>query len=127
LSIEDFVSQALPKGYVLQCCLRRDTSDVSSTTYSLYISNTFKHLLSARKKAFCATSNYALSTDKTDFDANSKSYMGKVRSNFLGTQFNGYSKGTNPDKATDQSTVRANIVTVNYQKNFFGSSGPRKM
>jgi tubby-related protein 1 len=111
----------------LQCCLRRDTGDIASTSYSLYISNTFKHLLSAKKKVFCATSNYALSTDKNDFDVKNKSYMGKVRSNFLGTQFNGYSKGANPEKTTDKTNIRANVVTVKYETNLFGSNGPRRM
>lgn len=63
-ALNEFLTKALPKGYALQCCLRRGTSDIGSNTYSLYVNNTFRHLLSAKKKILCTTSNYILSTNR---------------------------------------------------------------
>lgn len=45
----------------------------------------------------------------------------------MGTVFNGYSQGGNPDRSSDRAAIRANIVTIKYETNFFGSNGPRKM
>lgn len=123
-SVYDFVRKAIPKGHILRCCIRRNQEEITRPSYSIYISNTYKHLVSAKKKAFCATSHYTFSLDKDDFE---RENIGKVRSNFLGTEFNGYSKGQNPSKTSDRSATRANIVTVKYEANIFGKNGPRKM
>jgi len=39
--------------------------------------------------------------DKNDMKRKSKNYLGKVRSNFLGTIFNVYNDGSNPKKESD--------------------------
>lgn len=99
LNIEDFISRATPKGYVLQCCVRRDMLDSSSPIYSIYMGGSFKHLLSFKKKPFCATSNYIISTCRKNIKSETPYYVGKTRSNFLGTVFKGYSRGQNPTKS----------------------------
>lgn len=53
--------------------------------------------------------------------------MGKVRSNFLGTEFFVYDTGDNPKEAKSTSNVRKELAVVQYESNLLGSKGPRKM
>ena len=60
-------------------------------------------------------------------------HPGKLRSNFIGTEFVLYDKGTNPEKldeAQKESALiqaRQELGTVLYKQNVLGSRGPRKM
>ena len=56
-----------------------------------------------------------------------KGYLGKLRSNFLGTEFYLYDNGDNPKKAKAFDQVRAQYGVVEYEKNVLGSKGPRRM
>lgn len=57
------------------------------------------------------TSNYIVSKDKADVRKESPSYLGKLRSNFMGTEFIMYDDGTNPETIQDASmgALRTNI------------------
>jgi tubby-related protein 1 len=57
----------------------------------------------------------------------SKGYLGKVRSNFLGTEFYLYDDGNNPKKAKSIEGVREQLGLVEYETNVLGSKGPRRM
>jgi tubby-related protein 1 len=87
--------------------------------------------MSARKRKKSKSSNYVISLDKIPDSKAKIKALGKVRSNFLGTQFTVYSEGRNPFKqsAKDQLSkpVRSELVTVIYETNLFGLDGPRKM
>ena len=56
-----------------------------------------------------------------------KGYLGKVRSNFLGTEFYLYDVGKNPKKAKSFEDVREQHGFVEYETNVLGSKGPRRM
>jgi len=64
-----------------------------------------KFLLTGKKRSGNATSNYMISLDKDNLGKNS-SYLGKVRSNFLGTEFAIFDNGKNPGKAKNLNDVR---------------------
>ena len=59
--------------------------------------------------------------------------MGKLRSNFVGTEFQIYDGGSNPnagDEGTHSSRggdTRRELAAVMYAPNVLGSRGPRKM
>lgn len=57
----------------------------------------------------------------------SQGYLGKVRSNFLGTEFYLYDDGENPKSAKDQNSIRREYGTIEYETNVLGSKGPRRM
>ena len=44
-------------------------------------------LVAGRKRKKSATSNYLMTTDPTDLSRNGESFVGKLRSNVMGTQF----------------------------------------
>lgn len=52
------------------------------------------------------TSNYVISMAKNEFSTRKNSFLGKVRSNFLGTEFILYDDGLNPKKCKDTSRFR---------------------
>lgn len=97
--------------------------------------NTF--LLAGRKRKKATASNYVLSLDQDDLGRASDTFFGKLRANFVGTEFTIFDKGekvgvkaattasgmpTNPDSETRQE-----LGCVTYQYNVLGTRGPRKM
>jgi len=54
-------------------------------------------------------------------------FLGKLRSNFLGTEFNVWDHGENPKKASNMEKVREQLGVVMYESNLLGARGPRKM
>jgi len=49
--------------------------------------------MTAKKRSFNRTSNYLISSKKDDTKKKSTNYLGKLRSNFMGTEFNVYDNG----------------------------------
>merc|ERR1719454_135213 len=78
-------------------------------------------------------SNYKVSLDSGDLSRHSSNYFGKLKSNFMGTEFQMYDNGINPEKLSEaqkdgsHSQVRQELATVLYKQNVLGSRGPRKM
>ena len=58
-----------------------------------------KFLLNGKKRSGNTTSNYMISLDQEKLKKGTNGYLGKVRSNFLGTEFYLYDTGENPGKA----------------------------
>ena len=54
--------------------------------------------MAAKKRSFNKTSNYLITLNHDKFNKNLKDNLGKVRSNFLGTEFKIYDNGQNPKK-----------------------------
>jgi len=59
-------------------------------------------LLTGKKRSGNTTSNYLITVDQDKTKKGSKGYLGKIRSNFLGTEFYLYDSGDNPKKAKTQ-------------------------
>lgn len=68
-----------------------------------------------------------ITLDQEKMKKGTNGYLGKVRSNFLGTEFYLYDDGENPKKAKDANGVRREHGTVEYETNVLGSKGPRRM
>ncbi len=74
--------------------------------YSLHLSDGNKFLLNGKKRSGNTTSNYMITIDQEKLKTNSKGYLGKLRSNFLGTEFSVFSGGANPKKSKNLAEVR---------------------
>ena len=83
------------KNVTVKCTIKRDKSGMNRLypKYHLHTTNTYKYLMSGKKAAFNKTSNYVVSMDRSDFSKDKPTYIGKCRSNFLGTEFNLYDNG----------------------------------
>lgn len=66
-----------------------------------------KFLLAAKKNTGSATSHYTISTDSEKMEKSTAAYLGKVRSNFLGTEFIIFDTGANPKQTKNEDEVRS--------------------
>lgn len=100
--------------------------------YQMYLTNGEKFMLTAKKRSKNKTSNYMISQDMQG-KRESSGYCGKVRANFVGTEFVIYDAGSNPIKLKEdqkkdaEDTIRQELGCVFYEQNILGSKGPRKM
>ncbi|KAG7276667.1 hypothetical protein CRUP_032016 [Coryphaenoides rupestris] len=87
-------------------------------------------LLAGRKRKKSKTSNYLISIDPTDLSRGGESFIGKLRSNLMGTKFTVYDSGLNPGKSTsslEATNLRQELAAICYETNVLGFKGPRKM
>jgi len=131
--MRSFLMQTGPTDKAVQCYIVRDRSATKMyPKYTLYLNDNDRFMLSARKRKKSKTSNYLVSLDEDDTSRNSGNYFGKLRSNFLGTEFTIYDKGAKPGKGdstvgVSQMSTRCEMGAVMYQYNVMGVRGPRKM
>ncbi|XP_057803294.1 tubby-like F-box protein 8 [Salvia miltiorrhiza] len=133
----------------IQCFIKRDKSNL---TYHLFLClspallvENGKFLLSAKRTRRTTCTEYVISMDADNISRSSSTYIGKLRSNFLGTRFliydtqpphacshipppgrssrRFYSKKVSPKVPTGSY----NIAQITYELNVLGTRGPRKM
>ncbi|KAH7833125.1 hypothetical protein Vadar_003314 [Vaccinium darrowii] len=133
----------------IQCFIKRDKSNL---TYHLFLClspallvENGKFLLSAKRTRRTTCTEYVISMDADNISRSSSTYIGKLRSNFLGTKFIMYdtqpphtgahvpppgrssrrfSKKVSPKVPT---TGSYNIAQITYELNVLGTRGPRRM
>ncbi|XP_043853040.1 tubby-related protein 2 [Dromiciops gliroides] len=134
--MEAYVLRPAPRGRTVQCRITRDKRGVDKGIfpfYYLYLETPDgkKHfLLAGRKRKRSKTSNYLISLDPTDLSRDGENFVGKVRSNVLGTKFTIYDNGVNPEKKyfmPESAQIREELGAVCYETNVLGFRGPRKM
>ncbi|XP_061611513.1 tubby protein homolog isoform X1 [Phyllopteryx taeniolatus] len=139
ISLEDleaFASRPAPRDATVQCRVTRDRRGVEKGMYPTYYLHMEKDdgkrvfLMAGRKRKRSKTSNYLISTDPTNLSRDTSCYIGKLRSNALGTKFTVYDGGENPDKKPfikECESVRRELAAICYETNVLGFRGPRKM
>ncbi|KAE8682287.1 Tubby-like F-box protein 1 [Hibiscus syriacus] len=132
----------------IQCFIKRNKSNL---TYHLFLClspallvENGKFLLCAKRTRRTTCTEYVISMDADNISRSSSKYIGKLRSNFLGTKFiiydtqppynntqlsppgrsqRFYSKKVSPKVPTGSY----NIAQVSYELNVLGTRGPRRM
>lgn len=93
-------------------------------------------LMIAKKQKHNKTSNYAISMSKSEMSKEADTFLGKLRSNFLGLEFVAYSSGMNPKKIDPWMAqyhalqlARQELVAIQYSSSLWGAKprGPRKI
>ncbi|CAG9331558.1 unnamed protein product [Blepharisma stoltei] len=128
--MKKFLTNPIPRGIMLQCNIRREKAGFGRLypKYYLHISDGMTFLLAGKKRGGNRTSNYMITSNQKEFSVKSPSYLGKVRSNFIGTEFHLFDTGINPKhKGANPMNAREELGIVLYQSNILGSKGPRKM
>ncbi|XP_044031419.1 tubby-related protein 1-like [Siniperca chuatsi] len=130
--LEKFVMQPAPQGVTVKCRVTRDQRGMDKSLYPLYylhLDNEKKtFLLAGRKRKKCATSNYLISIDATDLSRGGENFVGKLRSNLMGTKFTVFDNALNPERALpDMSNARQELAGIIYETNVLGMKGPRRM
>ncbi|ONK67540.1 uncharacterized protein A4U43_C05F1100 [Asparagus officinalis] len=141
------LKQPGPRDFPMQCFIRRNRTN---HTYSLYLGLTQaltddgKFLLAARKCRRATCTDYIISLDADDISKGSGTYIGKLRSNLLGTKFTVYDAqppyaGAVIAKSCSTRLVSSRQVSprvpagnypvahISYELNVLGSRGPRRM
>ncbi|KAI3903173.1 hypothetical protein MKW98_031827 [Papaver atlanticum] len=142
------LKQPGPRESPIQCFIKRERA---TSTYHLYLGLTpallgenGKLLFAARKVRRATSTDFVISLVSDDFSRASNTYIGKLRSNFLGTKFTVYDSQP-PCDAAVQSNCRSNrrihakqvsprvpagnynVATISYELNVLRSRGPRRM
>ncbi|XP_055971962.1 tubby protein homolog isoform X3 [Sorex fumeus] len=135
--LEEFAVRPAPQGITVKCRITRDKKGMDRGMYPTYFLHLDREdgkkvfLLAGRKRKKSKTSNYLISVDPTDLSRGGDSYIGKLRSNLMGTKFTVYDNGVNPQKASsstlESGTLRQELAAVCYETNVLGFKGPRKM
>ncbi|KAK4439116.1 Tubby-like F-box protein 7 [Sesamum alatum] len=136
-----------PRDPPLQCLIRRDKKNATFYLY-LALSPSFmdkgKFLLAARRYRTGAHTEYIISLDSVDLSQGSKAYVGKLRSDFLGTNFTIYDSqppydGAKPSSSKAGRRVASKQISpqvpsgnfevghISYKFNLLKSRGPRRM
>ncbi|CAH8354915.1 unnamed protein product [Eruca vesicaria subsp. sativa] len=142
------LKQPGPRGSLVQCYIIRNRS---YQTYHLYLglnqaasNDEGKFLLAAKRFRRPTCTDYIISLNSDDVSRGSTSYIGKLRSNFLGTKFTVYdAQPTNPGaQVTRTRSTRLlsmkqvspripsgnyPVAHISYELNVLGSRGPRRM
>ncbi|KAL8473297.1 hypothetical protein ACS0TY_030217 [Phlomoides rotata] len=141
------LKQPGPRDAPIQCFIKRDRV---TSTYRLYFGLTpsedehDKLLLAAKKIRRATSTDFVISFVADDFSRASNTYVGKLRSNFLGTKFTIYDSQPPNDAAAQQISRQSrrfspkqispklpaynySISTVSYELNVLRTRGPRRM
>ncbi|CAN6230132.1 unnamed protein product [Urochloa humidicola] len=144
------LKQPGPRDGVIQCFIKRDKSKLTYRLYlclsSTVLDESGKFLLAAKRSRRTTHTDYAISMDSKNFSRASTAYIGKLRSNFLGTKFIIYDTQPpyNAGKLCSQERPDSRrfssrkvspkvpigsypIAQVNYELNVLGTRGPRRM
>ncbi|EMP41575.1 Tubby protein like protein [Chelonia mydas] len=134
--LEGFVLRPAPPGVTVRCRISRDRQGVDKGVFPFYYLHLERDderklfLMSGRKRKKSKTSNYLISLDPIDLSRDGDGFMGKVRSNLLGTRFTVFDNGMNPDKkpfVPETAPIRQELAAICYETNVLGFRGPRKM
>nr|XP_055046411.1 tubby-related protein 3 isoform X1 [Misgurnus anguillicaudatus] len=136
-NLEEFVLRPAPRGVTVKCRISRDKKGMDRGLYPTYFMHLEREdgkkvfLLAGRKRKKSKTSNYLISVDATDLSREGESFIGKLRSNLMGTKFTVYDNGTNPTKnpgaLLEENNTRQELAAICYETNVLGFKGPRKM
>ncbi|PIN06766.1 Tub family protein [Handroanthus impetiginosus] len=141
------LKQPGPRNTLIQCFIKRNRS---TQTYHLYLNlsqasnDDGKFLLAARRCRRPTYTDYIISLSADDVSRSSSNYIGKLRSNFLGTKFTVYdaqppNAGAKVTKSRSTRIVGMRQVSprvpagnypvahISYELNVLGSRGPRRM
>jgi hypothetical protein len=110
-NMRKFLTSPIPvNNGILQCYIKRNTSGTNMLfpKYSLFFPlqeengrKTDIFLMASKKRSYNKTSNYAISMNDKDINKKNDDYLGKVRSNFFGTEYQIFDDGMNVKDQTD--------------------------
>ena len=136
-NLKEFVQKPAPDGVIVRCRVQREKRGMERSMYPTYYLHLEMEtvskklfLLAARKRKKSRSSNYLISTSSKDLSREGRNYVGKLRSNFLGTSFTIYDSGVNPGSRLarpNRASIREELAAVHYDTNVLGFKGPRKM
>jgi hypothetical protein len=95
--------------------LRRKTSVLSSPVFVVYLDKNERFFMAVKRKPKTFSPNYIITMDPDNFETiNNKFFIGRVKSNVLGTIFDIWNTGRKIEKAKTDSDIRISRGCVTY-------------
>eukprot|EP01028_Stygiella_incarcerata_P008906 TRINITY_DN4005_c0_g1_i1.p1 TRINITY_DN4005_c0_g1~~TRINITY_DN4005_c0_g1_i1.p1 ORF type:complete len:457 (-),score=147.48 TRINITY_DN4005_c0_g1_i1:934-2304(-) len=125
----DMLMRPIPPGKIIRCQIVRDRKGLKRFHPRYYLrTESGQFLLAAKLRGGKRTTSYLVSVSDDDFSRDGSSFFGKLRSNFVGTQFSLFDDGANPfRKMPTGASPRKELGFVLFESNVLGNKGPRKM
>lgn len=114
---------------IVQTFIVRDKG-AGTTKYFCFLEDGRKFLIGAEKRKLKKAASYSISSEKHDLSRKGPGFLGKVRSNVLGTEFTVCDDGIAPREVkrhADKERVRRELLSVTYSKNMRFQFTPREM
>jgi hypothetical protein len=110
----NFLTKPVDKDLWLKCHIERKICDKKIVKYCMTLADSNKFLFYVIKKP---KKSYKFYMTPEAF-AKDKYFMGKLKSNFFGTEFTVFDSGSKPKKEKNKDLHRSNVAVVTYVKNF---------
>lgn len=138
VAMRSFLMRPCPKGVGMVHCYVQRNKGIKNKLfpeYRVYLKGNNAFLMTSKKRAGNKTSNYLISMGRNDHDNRlSPNILGKLRSNFLGTEYMIYDGGKNPSyeesyyEDEGNGDVRCELGAIFYgSTTTLGAKGPRNM
>jgi hypothetical protein len=101
----------------LQLCIKRDKDGFSKKFYPKYdmtFSSNGQFILSGQKMQLMRSAHYNITLEHEDMEKNLPGYLGKLRSDLAGSEFNMFDRGENPSAVVPIDQVRKQIGAIIY-------------
>lgn len=119
------ITMAAPAGAgLIKCYLKRSKSLLGGPSFSLHLEDGDVFLLASKRRSDVKHSSFIICTDPDDLNKKSASLIGKLKSNFMGSQFVGWGKSRDPSV---HKGFAHQDVAIAFAAQGFAKSGPRKM
>jgi tubby-related protein 1 len=132
--VKHFLLKPVPKTVgMVQCYIKRSKKNSRLfPEYRIYLEVGNRFLMTSKKRKK-NTSNYLISIKRNDHNKGSDNIIGKLRSNFLGTEYQIFDDGKNPKSfdpffdEMNEDVARDERGVVLYRNNATNTKGPRRM
>jgi len=130
LGLSEWIHKPIKKNYWIECHIKRVRTGITklSRKFEMY-TDSGSFLMASKKQPRNKTSNYLVSVDAENLKTKDENYTGKIRSNFLGSEFMAYRDGCNPKNVKEGDDPREEIAAITYSSHLLGKKpkGPRKI
>ncbi len=82
--------------------------------YNMVLSNNQRFILASQKMNMLGTAHYVITLEQTDMTKKAQGYLGKVRADSSGTEYNLFDQGENPTAGFPLERVRNQFGAVYY-------------
>eukprot|EP00826_Nyctotherus_ovalis_P056563 TRINITY_DN7664_c0_g1_i8.p2 TRINITY_DN7664_c0_g1~~TRINITY_DN7664_c0_g1_i8.p2 ORF type:complete len:121 (-),score=33.55 TRINITY_DN7664_c0_g1_i8:567-929(-) len=103
----------------LEFVVRRDRAGLSKKMYPRYdltLASNSMFILAAQKMNMVGTAHYNITTEWDNMDKSTPGYLGKVRADIAGLEYNIFGVGENPSTGYPEQMIREQLGAVYYVK-----------
>ncbi|KAG6620817.1 Tubby-like protein [Phytophthora cinnamomi] len=126
-ALRSFVMRSPAQGSAaIRCYVERDRQGLNRLhpVFRLFLESGNQFLLCAQKRTSSKTSNYLLTMEQNPTNRRSNLIVGKLRSNWSGSEYTMYDDGMSPDKTALEANIRNILGAVEFS---YDDMGPGRL